>query len=85
MGVYQAATSKASRVIFDGGDKRRSPYFGAGVLRSLPSHRLDCTLADLAEAATIFAEPLWEDDEILEARFAEYEAVDKLCRGISCR
>jgi hypothetical protein len=44
-------------VLFDGGARRPSPWFGQGILRAVPTRRLPCTLDDVQWAAASFADP----------------------------
>ena len=65
--------------------------FGVGILRSLPAHRVDCTLADLEWAAQQNAEvdQAWwteearrEEDLMLDRLGREYEAQMRIEQGL---
>jgi hypothetical protein len=67
------APVRTTVVLFDGGRRHRVPDFGKGLLRSVPGHRLPCTLADLDAVAGLFADT---DRERAEARLAVQEEYD---------
>ena len=68
-------------VLFDAGRRHRSPYFGEGILRSLPSYRLPVPLSDLEWAArelnaTADAYDRHVDEMALAAGWVDSEPLD---------
>lgn len=55
--------------------------FGAGILFSMPSYRLDCTLQDDAWWAE---ESRREEDKMLDRMAAEFEAQERIDAGLDC-
>jgi hypothetical protein len=84
-GRTRPAPVRDTTVLFDGGRRHRNPDFGKGILRSVPAHRLPCTLADLDAVAGLFADT---DRGRAEARLAieqEYDArVDQAAFEDAC-
>jgi hypothetical protein len=72
-GRTRPAPVRSTVILFDAGRRHRNPSFGAGLLRSVPMHRLPCTLADLDAVAGLFA---GSDRERAEARLAAEEEYD---------
>ena len=59
--------------------------FGMGILASRPTHRLDCTVADLAEMAQVFGELSDARESMTDADFDrmadESAMLDRYTRG----
>ncbi len=55
--------------------------FGYGLLRSVPSYRLDCTLADADWWAE---ESRREEDRLFDRMAAESAAMDRMENGLDC-
>lgn len=53
--------------------------FGSGILAGMPSYRLDCTIQDLAWYEEQLA---LEECRELDRRFREFEAMDRMSRGL---
>lgn len=73
--------TRTSRVLFDGGTRRRSPYFGRGILRSLPTYRTAYTAADAAWASQAFAPSAYDAE--LDRRAEESAWMDRYEAGIA--
>jgi hypothetical protein len=72
---------RSTVVLFDGGARRPSPWFGSGILASKPTHRLPCTLDDLQWSAQAFADHRFDLAQELEEMFLEAQAVERLQMG----
>jgi hypothetical protein len=69
------APTKTTIILFDGGRRHRNPDFVKGLLRSVPTHRLSCTLADLDAVAGLFTET---DRERAEARLTAEDRYNEI-------
>lgn len=78
-------------VIFDGGEPRRTPHFGRGILAYTPHvGRKPFTSRDAEIAMQIFGDldeetlsdsTLWDEESALEQRFLESAMLDRYIRG----